>query len=86
VTSPKPREIKDILDQYVIGQDRAKKSLAVAVYNHYKRINLGMKIDDVELQKSNIVMLGQPAAGKRSWRRLWRRFSMCLLLLPMPLL
>ncbi len=61
---PKPKEIKDILDQYVIGQDSAKKSLAVAVYNHYKRINLGGKIDDVELQKSNIVMLGPTGSGK----------------------
>jgi len=61
---PKPREIKEILDQYVIGQEAAKKSLAVAVYNHYKRINLGGKIDDVELQKSNIVMLGPTGCGK----------------------
>lgn len=61
---PKPKEIKDILDQYVIGQESAKKALAVAVYNHYKRINLGGKIDDVELQKSNIVMLGPTGSGK----------------------
>jgi len=61
---PKPKEIKEILDQYVIGQEGAKKSLAVAVYNHYKRINLGGKIDDVELQKSNIVMLGPTGSGK----------------------
>lgn len=61
---PKPKEIKEILDQYVIGQESAKKSLAVAVYNHYKRINLGGKIDDVELQKSNIVMLGPTGSGK----------------------
>ncbi|MEW5953827.1 MAG: ATP-dependent protease ATP-binding subunit ClpX [Bacillota bacterium] len=61
---PKPKEIKEILDQYVIGQEQAKKSLAVAVYNHYKRINLGNKIDDVELQKSNIVMLGPTGSGK----------------------
>lgn len=61
---PKPKEIRAILDQYVIGQDEAKKALAVAVYNHYKRINLGMKIDDVELQKSNIVMLGPTGSGK----------------------
>lgn len=61
---PKPKEIKDILDQYVIGQEDAKKSLSVAVYNHYKRINLGGKIDDVELQKSNIVMLGPTGSGK----------------------
>lgn len=61
---PKPREIKEILDQYVIGQEQAKKTLAVAVYNHYKRINLGGKIDDVELQKSNILMLGPTGSGK----------------------
>lgn len=61
---PKPKEIKEILDQYVIGQEKAKKALAVAVYNHYKRINIGMKIDDVELQKSNIVMLGPTGSGK----------------------
>jgi len=61
---PKPQEIKGILDQYVIGQEEAKKSLSVAVYNHYKRINLGGKIDEVELQKSNIVMLGPTGSGK----------------------
>ncbi|MHB8125518.1 MAG: ATP-dependent Clp protease ATP-binding subunit ClpX [Desulfitobacteriaceae bacterium] len=61
---PKPKEIRTILDQYVIGQEQAKKALAVAVYNHYKRINLGMKIDDVELQKSNIIMLGPTGSGK----------------------
>lgn len=61
---PKPKEIKEILDQYVIGQEQAKKILSVAVYNHYKRINLGMKIDDVELQKSNIIMLGPTGSGK----------------------
>ncbi|TYO98053.1 ATP-dependent Clp protease ATP-binding subunit ClpX [Desulfallas thermosapovorans] len=61
---PKPKEIKEVLDQYVIGQESAKRSLAVAVYNHYKRINLGGKIDDVELQKSNIVMLGPTGSGK----------------------
>jgi ATP-dependent Clp protease ATP-binding subunit ClpX len=61
---PKPKEIKAILDQYVIGQEAAKKSLSVAVYNHYKRVNLGMKIEDVELQKSNICMLGPTGSGK----------------------
>jgi len=61
---PKPKEIKAILDQYVIGQEAAKKQLAVAVYNHYKRINLGGKIEDVELSKSNIVMLGPTGSGK----------------------
>ena len=61
---PKPKDIKQILDQYVIGQEMAKKNLAVAVYNHYKRINMGAKVDDVELQKSNIVMLGPTGSGK----------------------
>ncbi|AFQ46047.1 ATP-dependent Clp protease ATP-binding subunit ClpX [Desulfosporosinus meridiei] len=60
----KPKEIRAIIDQYVIGQEDAKKALSVAVYNHYKRINLGMKIDDVELQKSNIIMLGPTGSGK----------------------
>src|SRR5260370_12227607 len=53
-----------MLDQYVIGQERAKKVLAVAVYNHYKRINAGMQIDDVELQKSNILLIGPTGCGK----------------------
>ncbi|MNH81326.1 ATP-dependent Clp protease ATP-binding subunit ClpX [compost metagenome] len=61
---PKPREIRDILDQYVIGQDQAKKSLSVAVYNHYKRVNTQSKIEDVELQKSNILLLGPTGSGK----------------------
>ena len=52
--TPVPKEIKDVLDDYVIGQSAAKRSLAVAVYNHYKRINAKPKEDDVELQKSNI--------------------------------
>lgn len=60
----KPIEIKEILDQYVIKQERAKRSLAVAVYNHYKRINKKTSNDDVELQKSNIVMLGPTGSGK----------------------
>ncbi|MEM5769410.1 MAG: ATP-dependent Clp protease ATP-binding subunit ClpX, partial [Bacillota bacterium] len=61
---PRPKEIKEILDQYVIGQEDAKRTLAVAVYNHYKRINIGNKIEEVELQKSNIVMLGPTGSGK----------------------
>jgi ATP-dependent Clp protease ATP-binding subunit ClpX len=61
---PKPKEILASLNQYVIGQDSAKKSMAVAVYNHYKRINADLKKDDVELQKSNIVMLGPTGCGK----------------------
>ncbi|HOA55028.1 MAG: ATP-dependent Clp protease ATP-binding subunit ClpX [Acetivibrionales bacterium] len=61
---PKPKEIKAILDQYVIGQESAKKSLAVAVYNHYKRINADVRSGDVEIQKSNIVMIGPTGSGK----------------------
>lgn len=62
---PKPKDIRAILDQYVIGQDEAKKTLSVAVYNHYKRINMGQgKSEDVELAKSNILMLGPTGSGK----------------------
>ena len=61
---PKPTEIKSILDEYVIGQERAKKILAVAVHNHYKRIESRVAMDDVELQKSNILLLGPTGTGK----------------------
>lgn len=61
---PKPQEINEILNQYVIGQDEAKKSLSVAVYNHYKRINSASSSDDVELAKSNIAMIGPTGSGK----------------------
>lgn len=61
---PKPKEIKEFLDKYVIGQEEAKKSMAVAVYNHYKRINSDYKYDDVELQKSNIALIGPTGSGK----------------------
>ena len=61
---PKPKQIKEILDQYVIGQDRAKQALSVAVYNHYKRIFRNAKTDDVELQKSNILLVGPTGTGK----------------------
>jgi ATP-dependent Clp protease ATP-binding subunit ClpX len=61
---PVPREIKDVLDQYVIGQEEAKKSLAVAVYNHYKRVNHHGVLDDVEIEKSNILLLGPTGVGK----------------------
>src|SRR3982075_2205051 len=61
---PRPSEIKIILDEYVIGQERAKKVLAVAVHNHYKRIESKVAMDDVELQKSNILLLGPTGSGK----------------------
>ena len=61
---PKPTEIKAVLDDYVVGQEKAKRALAVAVYNHYKRINAPKKRGDVELQKSNIVMVGPTGCGK----------------------
>ncbi|HET7583589.1 MAG TPA: ATP-dependent Clp protease ATP-binding subunit ClpX [Gemmatimonadaceae bacterium] len=62
---PTPQELKDVLDQYVIGQERAKKALAVAVYNHYKRINsASARDDDVELEKSNILLIGPTGTGK----------------------
>jgi ATP-dependent Clp protease ATP-binding subunit ClpX len=59
-----PSEIKDVLDEYVIGQEEAKKTLAVAVYNHYKRINNQAVVDDVEIDKSNILLLGPTGVGK----------------------
>ena len=61
---PKPQEIAKTLDQYVVGQDMAKRALSVAVYNHYKRITAGKQAGDVELQKSNIIMLGPTGCGK----------------------
>jgi ATP-dependent Clp protease ATP-binding subunit ClpX len=61
---PKPAEIKKYIDEYVVGQNQAKKSLAVAVYNHYKRINSNINEGDVELQKSNILLLGPTGCGK----------------------
>jgi ATP-dependent Clp protease ATP-binding subunit ClpX len=61
---PKPIEIKEILDEYVVGQEQAKKVLSVAVYNHYKRVEFSEKNDDVEIQKSNILLLGPTGSGK----------------------
>lgn len=60
----KPKEIKEFLDEYVIGQEMAKKVLSVAVYNHYKRVTAERNLDDVELQKSNIIMIGPTGSGK----------------------
>src|SRR5215203_275756 len=61
---PNPRQITENLDQYVISQEKAKKVLSVAVYNHYKRINAGSNVDDVELQKSNVLLVGPTGSGK----------------------
>src|SRR3954447_3276701 len=61
---PNPRQITENLDQYVISQEKAKKVLSVAVYNHYKRINAGNNVDDVELQKSNVLLVGPTGSGK----------------------
>src|SRR3990172_6114421 len=62
---PKPAELREVLDQYVVGQERAKKVLAVAVHNHYKRIEAGPdRAGDVELQKSNILLIGPTGSGK----------------------
>jgi ATP-dependent Clp protease ATP-binding subunit ClpX len=61
---PTPRKIYEQLNAYVVGQDRAKKVLSVAVYNHYKRVGAGMQVDDVELQKSNILLVGPTGCGK----------------------
>ena len=61
---PKPKEIKEVLDQYVIGQENAKKILAVAVYNHYKRLRSHSKKEDIELAKSNILLIGPTGSGK----------------------
>jgi ATP-dependent Clp protease ATP-binding subunit ClpX len=61
---PAPREIKEVLDQYVIGQEEAKKALAVAVYNHYKRVNHHGVLDDIEIDKSNILLIGPTGVGK----------------------
>ncbi|MCD6319907.1 MAG: ATP-dependent Clp protease ATP-binding subunit ClpX [Candidatus Desulfofervidaceae bacterium] len=64
ITLPKPAEIKAFLDEYVIGQEQAKKILSVAVYNHYKRVNSCPELDGVELQKSNILLIGPTGCGK----------------------
>lgn len=80
MTIPRPKEIKAFLDEYVIGQDAAKRALSVAVYNHYKRICCG-EGEDVELGKSNILLLGPTGVGKPCWRRRWPRCLVC----PLPL-
>ncbi len=71
---PKPAEIKRVLDEYVIGQEHAKKILSVAVYNHYKRINQPASLDDVELEKGNILLIGPTGSGKTLLARTLSRF------------
>lgn len=61
---PTPKEMKDYLDQYVIGQDEAKEKICVAVYNHYKRLYSKSIIDDVDIEKSNVIMVGPTGTGK----------------------
>ena len=73
-TMPKPREIKDFLDQYVIGQDEAKRYLSVAVYNHYKRLLQKTGDDEVEIEKSNIIMVGATGTGKTLLARTIAKF------------
>jgi ATP-dependent Clp protease ATP-binding subunit ClpX len=77
-TLPTPQEIRADLDQYIIGQDFAKKTLSVAVYNHYKRLYTpASDKDEVELAKSNILLVGRPVPARLCWHSRWLACWMC---------
>jgi ATP-dependent Clp protease ATP-binding subunit ClpX len=79
-----PREIYQRLGEWVVGQERARRVLSVAVYNHIKRIGPGRDLGDVELEKSNILLIGPPAVARRCWLRRWPASSTCPFASPTP--
>jgi DNA replication protein DnaC len=81
----KPKQIKEFVDQYVIGQDEAKKIISVAVYNHYKRLTQPTDKDETEIEKSNIILVGETGTGKTLLARTIAKCFMCRLLLLMQL-